>query len=354
MKWLIRGVLVVVLVAAAIFGFGFFAKTRERAHPEQFAGYAKLEIEVEHRPVPLPLHIWYPAEQGTGEIALIGQNALFFGEHVLSGARPLPGPRPLVLLSHGSGGNAPQLGWLATELARRGIVVVGTDHPGTRSRDSKPTETVKIWQRPADLVALLDHVLGTGPLGLRFDPKRIGVIGFSLGGPSALGLAGLRYDKQRFIDYCAEFAADWDCGWLNRNGVNFAAIDEARYEASAFDERIQAVAVVDPALVLAVDPASLAEVEVPVLALNQANQQLVPDAVYAQELAGDLPDGHYHWVPSSWHFSFLAECSLLGKVIIGLLSPEDICADVEGRSRADVHAEFRAEIGAFFAARFGL
>ncbi|MEM6385815.1 MAG: hypothetical protein AAF718_06225 [Pseudomonadota bacterium] len=47
----------------------------------------------------------------------------------------------------------------------------------------------------------------------------------------------------------------------------------------------------------------------------------------------------YHGVAQSCYFSFLAECSTAGRIVIGLLSrrSEEICSDPFDRTRADVH-----------------
>ena len=50
-----------------------------------------------------------------------------------------------------------------------------------------------------------------------------------------------------------------------------------------------------------------------------------------------MPNARYKTIPQSWHFSFLPECSLLGKIVIGLGGEENICSDWKLRDRSDVH-----------------
>lgn len=99
--------------------------------------------------------MWYPAISDQVP-ELIGQNALFYGFHAYRDATTDSEPKPVVLLSHGSGGNAKGIGWLASDLATRGFVVLAVNHLGTTSRDSLPSAINHIWERPNDLKALLD------------------------------------------------------------------------------------------------------------------------------------------------------------------------------------------------------
>ena len=111
---------------------------------------------------------------------LIGQNALFYGFHAHRDATADSALRPVVLLSHGSGENAKGIGWLAIDLATRGFVVLAVNHPRTTSRDSLPSATIRIWERPDDLKARLDFAQVGLPLGVMVDMDRVGAVGFSL------------------------------------------------------------------------------------------------------------------------------------------------------------------------------
>lgn len=312
-----------------------FLDTEERPVPETVVGYTETTLEVAHRSTDIRVVIWYPTKE-TGTPELIAQNGLFYGFHALRDAVPVPQTLPIVVLSHGSGGRAVQMGWLATELAGRGMIVIGTNHPGTTSQDSDPFQTVKVWERPQDLSALLDFLLQEQPLGLNGDAARVAALGFSLGGHSALSLGGLTVSKQMFIDYCDANKGLWDCGWMQAAGVDFQTIDTARYEASYRDPRVGTVVAVDPALPQAVPDSGAASLQAEVLLVNLGQQ--VPEAMRVDTLASRL-GASYSAIADAWHFSFLPECSRLGQLVIGYLAEDNICGDVEGRSRADVHAQ---------------
>ncbi|SPF79772.1 alpha/beta hydrolase family protein [Pseudoprimorskyibacter insulae] len=347
MRKLLYAVGGLVLVVALFFVFVILSSTKPFDPPLAVPGYRQARLDVAHRDVPLPLHIWYPATEGTPE--LIGQNALFYGHHVRPDA-PLPLSAPVVLLSHGSGGNAVQLGWLAAHLANRGYLVIGTNHPGTTSRDSLPERTVMIWERPADLTAMLNWLQGGGLAG--FAPNGdVTTLGFSLGGHSALAMAGLKVSKSRFIDYCDRNAGLVDCGWLTAGGVDFAAIDASKYEADLSDPRVTRTIALDPALPQAATRESLSELAPAVLIVNLGQPDTIPPAMRADALAEAIPQAQYTSIDGAAHFSALPRCSLFGNVMIGLAGDDNICSDRGLRPRDQIHSEVLSAIDAILPAQ---
>lgn len=246
-RWVFRviGVLAALVALVLVAGWALSSPTPPR--PDRLAGHMTVALTPAHREQPVTLHLWYPAK-ADGRAVLIGQNALFHGTWAADGATPAVGAHPLVLFSHGSGGNAQRLGWFASALAAEGYIVAAPNHPGTTSQDSDPFRTPMVWDRTADLSAVLDHLLATPPEGLAIDAARVAVAGFSLGGHTALALGGARLSKAAFIDYCDRAGDQLDCGWMRQAGVDFSAIDAARYEAALADPRIARVIAIDPAL----------------------------------------------------------------------------------------------------------
>jgi dienelactone hydrolase len=107
-----------------------------------------------------------------------------------------PGPYPLVVYSHCSGGHRRSATFLATHLASHGYAVATLDHsevvvPALAGHDgeSGAQRAARIQEiiasRVPDLRFLLDHLLAGGP-GTEVDPGRIGLVGHSLGGWTVL------------------------------------------------------------------------------------------------------------------------------------------------------------------------
>ena len=335
-KLLLKTAMGLIVFAFVCIGFLFMAQTHERGPGKYSPGYQTTTLQVPHRDVLLNLFIWYPTDDDR-PTELIGQNALFYGHYVRPNAQPKSGTHPVVVFSHGSGGNALQVGWLAEALAEKGYVVLATNHPGTTSRDSLPERTVMIWERAKDLTEILNWTENPTIEGLSLDTAKISVAGFSLGGYSALAISGLQVSKAKFIEYCDRNADIWDCGWLSRGGVDFTEINADLYDARYLDNRVVATIAIDPALAPAAIIESAVGISHPVMVINFKPHEGVPEALDAAQITEMMPNARYKAIPHCWHFSFLPECSLLGKIVIGLGGEENICSDWKLRDRSDVH-----------------
>lgn len=311
-------------------------------------GYHTAILSLPNRPEPVTVHIWYPTI-ATGSAMTIGENALFWGFPGYPDSPPQPGPHPVVIMSHGSGGKAFRHLWLATRLAAAGAIVIAPDHPGSTSGDSDPAKTLQIWDRPADLSALIDWISTSPPLGLQPDLTRIGAFGFSMGGFSVLASAGTQASLDQFTDYCTAFAGQIDCGWYQSAGINLSALNRTFFEQDNSDPRLTAIVALDPALPRAMTAQSLRNVTIPVLVINLGRPDDVPVQMNAAAITALLPNGHHAIISGAVHFSAMDECRLLGRIIIGLAGEDSICADTAGRSRAVLQAEMTPLIVDFLA-----
>lgn len=309
-------------------------------------GYLTTEIEVLHREKPLPLHIWYPSNKD-GSTLTLGKNIVFTGVDVREGGTPKPGKYPVVLLSHGSGGNAINLGWIGAYLAQSGMIVVSTNHSGTTSRDSKPLETLKIWQRAADFSSILDYLQKTPPNNLKPDMEKIGAIGFSLGGNTVLGMVGAQVKKQKYIDYCDQYPESLDCRWYNAANIDLSRIDAAKFEQNNLEDRIKTVVAIDPALAQAYDKESLKEITLPSLIINLGSLNNIPIGIDGKEISEAVNNSRYANIKDATHFSFLGLCTAIGEQIIKDEGDDPICSETGERQRQDIHEELKKLIGTF-------
>ena len=249
---------------------------------------------------------------------------------------------PLVLLSHGGGGNARQYGWIANRLVAAGFVVAAPDHPGSTTGDASARGAVAVWNRPADVSAVLTALLADGTLARAIDPTRVGVLGFSAGGYTALALGGARVDPAALARFCDDDTGGMsDCAFLARGGVDLHAMDLTPAARDLSDARIGAVVAIDPGIVTTLTPASLAAVDVPVTLVNLGAPDVIPPAVLAREASERIPDARYATVADAVHFSFLPECKPAGAAILAEEGePDALCEDAGGRSRGELHERF--------------
>ena len=101
---------------------------------------------------------------------------------------------PLIVISHGTGGNRFSLAWLAIELTKSGYIVVAPDHWGNTYDNKIPDYFVRYWDRPEDISFLLTTMLADESINSSIDKTKIGMMGFSLGGYTTLAIAGAQVD----------------------------------------------------------------------------------------------------------------------------------------------------------------
>ena len=303
-------------------------------------GIRFFEAPAPARGKPLSVVVWYPATAG-GRPVLVGDNRLFHGTAGMKDAPLAPGRHPLLLVSHGSGGSIRTLGWIASHLAAAGFIVAGPDHPGTTTGDSTPADTIRVWERPADLSAVLTAMLGDSLWHRHLDGGRIGALGFSLGGHSVLALAGARVEREAYARYCEAHPTMPDCVWFASDGVDMRAVDAMAFEKSSRDPRISAVIAIDPSLVQAFTPASLRAIDLPVHLVNLGGAETAWwEAVRSDVIADTIPGAGYDLVPDAVHLSFLAECQPQARAFLEEVGESDpLCDDAGGRTRAEIHAE---------------
>jgi len=318
------------------------------AHAEPLAGYDRFPVKADHRAVLVPASLWYPAAARTYPVP-IGDNALFVGTKALVGAAAETGKHPLVLLSHGSGGNMDSLGWLSSELALRGAMVLAVNHPGTTSGDSSPRRTLRIDERAKDLSAALDTLLADPTFGPLVDTTRISALGFSLGGTAVLNLVGGHFERVKYRDYCQSFATQPDCVFFRKGGVDFDNLPEAM-EADVRDRRVGSVVAVEPGMTDALSPESVEEMNLPVLLISLGAPdpwRAVDVSASGSGLAARLPDATHEAFRPASHFTFLPLCKPGGAELLEEEGDDPVCTDPDGADRAKVHAQVIAAIARF-------
>jgi predicted dienelactone hydrolase len=304
--------------------------------------------------------IWYPVDPTVPEAAhdIGGPAHPEFKGHPRAVNAPLSPSHakyPLLLLSHGTGGSAGSLDWLASALAANGYIVAGLNHPGNNALEPLTFEGFVLWwERATDVSEVLDSLLADPTLGARIDTSRIGAVGFSLGGYTVLELAGARTDQKQFLDFCASPAADAICRPPEMKGLPGGphmpdhlapetTASMARSGESYRDARIKAVFAIAPALGEAFNQASLTDVHIPVSLLAGTEDATAPVQTNIQRIAGLLPNATVRMVPGASHYTFLDTC------LPGIAERFPLaCNDGPGVDRDTVHAQAVEQALAFF------
>jgi predicted dienelactone hydrolase len=240
-----------------------------------FAASRQFEVPGNALQPPLTALLHYPCEQPATRTR--------FGPYELDvsvDAPPAGGRHPLVLLSHGSGGAPLLYRSLSLLLARNGFMVAMPKHPGNSLGDNALADTeANLRNRPRQLIALLDALLRDTDLAPAIAAERVTAIGHSLGGYTALCVAGGQPRTRRG-----------------------AAIPVTH------DARIGALVLLAPACGPFLAPAALASVTAPILALTAEHDELTPDSEVRASLvtAPDASQVTIRMVANAGHFSFLS------------------------------------------------
>jgi predicted dienelactone hydrolase len=259
--------------------------------------------------------VWYPAETATAR-------------------------RPMIVISHGNGGDFRSHRDTAQALAQAGFVVATLTHTGDNWRDqSRATDVI---DRTRQLSVLIDHMLGQWEGKAGIDAERIGAFGFSAGGFTVLAAAGGNPDLTRLVDHCRANPAFYDCRLVGRHSGTMNGGQSA--PRLPHDARLKALAVAAPALGFTFTRESLADVTQPVQLWQAGSDQILPSPFYAEPVRDALPrQPEYIRVDGAGHFDFMPPCSpeLAANARM-------VCAPTPGFDRAAFHEALNREIIRFF------
>lgn len=315
------------------------------------AGVQQIVVRSQERGTDLDVIVWYPASPG-GEAVLLGESVFFEGTEALRNAPISTGRFPLILLSHGAGlaGRAEALSWIATALAKAGFIVAAPTHPGNTGPDRSAAETMKLWLRPPDLSETLDAIAKSEAFQPHVNAERIGALGLSMGGSTALSIAGGRLDPELLANYCDtnELNASL-CDWVRLSGVDLHAMNKQVASRDNRDERIRFVMAIDPVPVDVFAVESFSGISIPVALINLGKDGEIPSTAQAADTANAIPDASYEVIEEASHFSMFAECKPgAAEIAVQEGIEEPICTDGNGSSRHTIHAQLIDMITAAF------
>jgi predicted dienelactone hydrolase len=245
----------------------------------------------------------------------------------------------VIVVSHGAGGMALLHRDLAMALASQGYVVAAPTHPRRQGND---ISGVGVWVgRPKQVSRVIDAVLGDGTLGSHAEPQRIGVVGHSNGGYTALAVAGAKPSTSAVAVHCREHPDD-----VRFCASGGAATREATREIGHVpelrDPRVRSIVLMAPNAAPFTDEA-LAKVTVPVLVYAGEKDNLTRVRYHAERLARTLPQTECVLVNGAGHFSFVASFPTVLKIIAG-----EGARDPDGFDRDAFHEVMNREIVGFF------
>lgn len=314
-------------------------------------GVFQTAVYSKERRVNLDVTVWYPAKSG-GEATMFGGSIFFIGTPAMRDAPISDGKFPLILLSHGVGlgGNAHALSWIAAPLAKQGFIVAAPTHPGNTGVNRSAAETMKLWLRATDIAETLNAMENTPFFKEHLNYKEVGILGFSMGGNTALAMAGARINPKLLASYCDTDALNASlCEWVRQSGIDLHAMDLQLSNRDNHDKRIQFIMAVDPALIDVFDAKTFSTISQPVNLVNLGQLKQIPLTVDASKIAQTIPHATYSIIEDANHFSILAECKPNAAEIAESEKIDiPICTDGGGRMRNEIHKQLITMIVAAF------
>jgi predicted dienelactone hydrolase len=212
-----------------------------------------------------------------------------FGPYALTLGRDAPpegNGLPLVAVSHGTGGSPWVYRDLAAHLARAGFAVLLLEHPGNSRNDNSLANSItNLENRPRHLSMAIDAAFADSLLGPRLSRPGVAVIGHSLGGYTALAVAGGR-----------PYAFPHE-----------SPTEESCPIAVTPDSRVRAIVLLAPASVWFAADGALDAVDVPILMRTGEKDEHTP-AFHAEIVKRGVRDPNrvdHAVVRGGGHFAFL-------------------------------------------------
>jgi predicted dienelactone hydrolase len=298
-------------------------------------GFSKLSVPDGANP-PLEVGVWYPT-RASPQPTRIG----LYTQTVAQDAPVAGNNLPLVVMSHGHGGEFAGHDDTAFALATDGIVAASLTHTGDNYRDD--SQVLDVAARTRQLHALIDYMVADWPAHA-VDPARIGAFGFSAGGFTVLAEAGGIPDLRLIASHCRAHPAFYDCQLPEWHGHPGGPVHGGPTQAFVHDTRIKAVVAAAPALGFTFVGDGLRNVTMPVQLWRAGDDAILPSPFYVEPVAAALPRApEVRVVTHAGHFDFLAPCPQA----LAHMAPA-ICTSEPGFDRVAFHETFDRDVVAFF------
>jgi len=278
-------------------------------------GQTTLKFHDEERDRPITVDLWYPTSDSLKESDKI--YSPFLREYTVRDAKFPSKKFPLIIFSHGNGGNRLSLEWLAQSLVQNGNIVAAVDHWGNTFDNAIGVEFVKPWERPLDISFSLTNLLNNNKYKSIIDEDKIGALGFSYGGYTVLALAGAVLDYKLLLDFyntpvgkkeinsIPEFPNLWE------QLQNPSLIKLTQNIPNLKDKRFKAFFAISPGTARGFnDPTQFKEIQNPVYIIGCESDSITPVKSYARKYHYLIPHSEYfEFKGKVGHYVMLAEAN---------------------------------------------
>ncbi|WP_375514959.1 alpha/beta hydrolase [uncultured Nostoc sp.] len=198
---------------------------------------------------------------------------------------------PVIVISHGLGLDSSNFQYLATHLASYGFAVVVPNHPGSDAKQlhsllnghaNEIAEPGEFQDRPMDITYILNQLEKGNQSDSRFKGRlnlqQVGVFGQSLGGYTALALAGAKINFEQLKLDCqpATLQNTWNMSLMLQCRALELSISKSGKDYNLRDERVKAAIAVNPITSSIFGKAGLSQIKTPVMIVSSSDDTVAP------------------------------------------------------------------------------
>lgn len=282
------------------------------------------------------VELWYPTEEKTPVESV--QESVWLHPEEIRDAKILSSKKkfPLLLMSHGHGGDRRERTWLADALAKKGCVVASVEHFGDTWDTFDPLTSTKFWERPKDVSFALDCLEKDPFLKEQVDFERVGMVGYSMGGMTGLALVGAKVENAKQVVLQTV---------KSREGMPLEVIETMDFSEAEKDHReprIRSVLLICPAT-FGISEHSLKSIYVPVGLIAAIDDEVLPHEHHAKKVIQNASIKKLQVMKHKVsHYTFLNKLSDFGRKIFKKtpFHREDVERDQVHQEVTDFASEF--------------
>ncbi len=284
---------------------------------KRYAGNRKVNVTDEAKGISFPVFVMYPTTTPS-KVVRLGP----FQIQSTPEASIEDGKFQLVVISHGGGGNNLAYLTIAQYFVKHGFIVAMPEHyKNNRNNNDLEGTNENLEYRPRHISLVIDTIYSDSQLRDHVQQNIVAIVGHSMGGYTALALAG---------------------------GEPWSQDREKIFVTP--DSRIKAVVLLAPATAFFTPKGSLDNVTVPILLLAAEKDQITPkehsELVLNQVL--DKTMVHFEIIENAGHFSFLSPFPK------SMRSPKFLpSTDPKGFDRESFHSSLNKKILTFLRGAIG-
>ncbi|MCH9611774.1 MAG: hypothetical protein S4CHLAM102_02480 [Chlamydiia bacterium] len=263
--------------------------------PVPVLGYEQIPFDSDGR----TFEVWYPVAPGT---AGVKSTNIWDSFEIANKAKPIhqKGGLKVIVFTHGYGGSPNQLSWLTKRLVYANFMVIAIKHIDYK----KDEANLNIWERARDITHMLD-LLATQRLGKSANLKEVGIAGYSVGGTTAILLAGGRATE---LEHITPGPDDVKSTQFDQVKKLEPTMNKKKMAQNWRDKRVKALFVMAPAWGWLFSKRGIRDIQIPTYIVATNADQVLVTKNNAGFFAKYIRHSQYQLIPGqAGHYVFISD-----------------------------------------------